>query len=212
VWFLKDVGVMKLYGSAGGRSSRCLIALDERGLAYQHVALKPWTELGGGAELTRLNPNNRVPVLDDDGLVMWESMAINLYLADQYGRAPLWPADPRERALIYQWSVWGQTEIDVVARHRDRFSGVPERVERARLELHGRLAILNAALTGRDYLLGSDFTLADVNLASTLLEPWELSKPDGGDVRPGDTDFPAVGAWLTRCTARPSWESVATLP
>jgi len=142
----------------------------------------------------------------------WESMAINLYLADRYGSAPIWPSDPRDRALIYQWSIWGQTEIDVMARHEDRFSGVPERVERARAGLHARLAILNSALAGRQWLLGHVFTLADINMATTLIEPWELSRPDGGDIRPGDRRFPAVGEWLTRCTSRPSWDRVRALP
>ena len=190
---------------------RSLVALEELGVPYKQVALRPWADAADKATLARLNPNARVPVLDDDGLILWESMAINLYLADQYGSAPLWPSAAHARALIYQWSLWGQTEIDVMARHRDRFSGVPARVERARSELHARLAILNDALTDRLYLLGNDFTFADINLASTLIEPWEVNKPDAGDVRPGDKTFPAVGAWLARCTERASWRKVSVL-
>jgi len=200
-----------LHGSANGRSSRSLVALEELALPYRHVALRPWAEQGDKDAIRRINPNERVPVLDDDGFLIWESMAINLYLADRYGAAPLWPSDPRDRARIYQWSIWGQTEIDVMARHKDRFSGVAERVERAMAELHGRLAILDHALAGRAYLLGDVFTLADINLATTLVEPWELSSSDG-DIRPGDQKFPAVGEWLTRCTSRQSWERVRTLP
>jgi hypothetical protein len=56
------------------------------------------------------------------------------------------------------------------------------------------------------------FTLADINLATTLIEPWELSRSDDGDIRPGDRRFPAVGEWLARCTSRQSWERVGTLP
>jgi len=201
-----------LYGSAGGRSSRSLVALEELAIPYRHVPLRPWAEQGDKERLLRINPNERVPVLDDDGLLIWESMAINLYLADRYGTAPLWPSDPRDRALIYQWSIWGQTEIDVMARHKDRFSGAPERVEHAMAELRARLAILNNALAGREYLLGDVFTLADINMATTLIEPWELSRPDGGDIRPGDRDFPAVGEWLARCTGRRSWDRVRLLP
>jgi glutathione S-transferase len=201
-----------LYGGSAGRSSRCLIALDELGLPYRHVPLRPWDTPADKEALLRLNPNARVPVLDDDGLILWESMAINLYLADRYGKAPLWPSDPRDRAVVYQWSLWGQTEIDVMARHRDRFSGVPERVERARNELNARLTIVENSLQGHAYLIGDDFTLADVNLAATFIEPWELDKPDAGDVRPGDATFPNVGAWLTRCTSRPSWQRLRTAP
>lgn len=201
-----------IYGSAEGRTSRSLIALEELGLAYSHVPLKPWASTVDREAILRLNPNARVPVLEDDGLIIWESMAINLYLADRYGSAPLWPSESRERAIVYQWSIWGQTEIDVMARHRDRFSGDTERAALARNETQARLTILDDALQQRAYLLGSDFTFADLNLAATLLEPWELARPDAGEVRPGDRTFPAVGAWLTRCTSRVSWSHVRVLP
>jgi glutathione S-transferase len=201
-----------LYGGSAGRASRSLIALEELGLPYRHVPLRPWEKPEDKETLLRLNPNGRVPVLVDGGLVLWESMAINLYLADWYGEAPLWPSDGGDRARVYQWSLWSQTEIDVMARHQDRFSGIPERVKRARDELHARLAILDTALRDRTYLLGDAFTLADLNLAATLIEPWEMSREDGGDIRPGDQRFPAIGTWLTRCTTRPSWARVAALP
>jgi hypothetical protein len=71
-------------------------------------------------------------------------------------------------------------------------------------ELDARLAILNDALRGREYLLGDAFTMGDVNMVSTLLEPWKVSKPDG-EIDPRDARFPALGAWLTRCMARPAW-------
>ncbi len=200
-----------VYGSSQGRAARVLIALEELKLSYSHVPLKPWESAADKETLKALNPNARVPVLADDGLVLWESMAINLYLGDRFGGAPLWPAEVRERARLYQWSVWGQTEIDVMARHKDRFSGVPERVARATAELEARLLILEAALKGRAFLLGEDFTFADLNLAATFVEPWELEKPEGLGVRPGDARFPAVGAWLARCTCRESWRRVRAL-
>jgi glutathione S-transferase len=210
---MTDEPNITLYGGSGGRASRSLLALEELGVAYRHVALKPWDNPADKETLRRLNPNARVPVLDDGGLIVWESMAVNLYLADRYGSAPLWPAEPRGRAVVYQWSLWGQTEIDVMARHRDRFSGVPERVARASAELQDRLTILDAALQDRAYLLGAEFTLADLNLASTLIEPWEMDNPGANAaIHPGDPTFPAVGAWLARCTGRPSWARVRALP
>ncbi len=196
-----------IYGHSHGRTSRCLLALEELGLPYRRVALRPWAIAADKQALRDINPNERVPVLEDDGLIIWESMAINLYLGDQYGFAPLWPRDPRDRALIYQWSVWGQTEIDVMARHKDRYSGEPDRVARAKAELDARLAILDDALYGRDFLVGKSFTFADINVLTTLKEPWELSKPDA-EVRVDDPRFPALGAWLERCMARRTWERV----
>src|SRR5260221_10450250 len=193
--------MITLYGSAQGRASRSLIALEELGLAYELVPLKPWDSVADRERLAALNPNLRVPVLDDDGVVVWESMAINLYLGDRYG-GPLWPGEAGQRAALYQWSVWAQTSIDVMARHRARFSRDPATKAHGEAERLAALAILEGALAGRPYLLGETFTLADVNVATTLSEPWENGLIDG-DLEPAEHDLPALAAWLARCTARP---------
>lgn len=202
--------MLTLYGSSQGRPSRCLIALEELGLAYEQVPLKPWESPADAATLAKLNPNARVPVLDDDGLVVWESMAINLYLGDRAG-GPLWPADARDRARLYQWSVWSQTSIDVMARHRARFSDDPQIRARAEAERLAALAILDAALKDRPYLLGEAFTLADLNVAATLVEPWEGGRIDG-NLDPAAHGLPALADWLARCASRPSWAKVRALP
>ena len=198
-----------LYGAAQGRASRSLICLEELGLAYEHVPLRPWESEADKARLAALNPNGRVPVLDDDGLVVWESMAINLYLGDRYG-GPLWPATPADRAQLYQWSLWGQTSIDVMARHRARFSKDPAAKATAEAERLSALSILDRALADRPYLLGEAFTLADLNLAATLNEPWEQGRIDG-DLDPAAHGLAALADWLARCVGRPSWASVRAM-
>jgi glutathione S-transferase len=202
--------MLTLYGSSQGRPSRSLIALEELGLAYTQVPMKPWDNAADAATLAALNPNARVPVLDDDGLVVWESMAINLYLGDRYG-GPLWPTDPRQRALLYQWSVWSQTSIDVMARHRMRFSQNAETKASGEAERLAALAILDAALKDRPYLLGEAFTLADLNVAASLVEPWENGRIDG-DFDPAAHGLSVLADWLGRCTSRPSWAKVRSLP
>jgi glutathione S-transferase len=202
--------MIKLYGGATSRASRSLIALEEFGLDYEHVPLKPWADESDAEKVRRLNPNGRVPILDDDGLVIFESMAINLYLGDRYGRSPLWPAQPRERAVVYQWSVWTQTEIDVRARHLARFGKDPEQKRRAEAERLAALAILDRALADRPYLLGDTFTLVDLNVAATLCEPWENALIDG-EMNPADHGLRALAEWLARCTGRPSWQRVRAL-
>jgi glutathione S-transferase len=202
--------MITLYGGAQGRASRSLLALEELGLAYEHVPLKPWAAPADAARLAMLNPNARVPVLDDDGLLIWESMAINLYLGDRYG-GPLWPDDPAQRGRLYQWSLWSQTSIDVMARHRARFSDQPEVRARAEAERLGALTILGAALADHPYLLGDAFTLADLNVAATLNEPWENGLVDG-DLDPADHQLAPLADWLSRCTGRESWVRVRALP
>jgi glutathione S-transferase len=202
--------MITLYGPSRSRASRSLVALEELGLAYQHEPIKAWETPTDAPRLAALNPNARVPVLEDDGLVIWESMAINLYLGDRYG-APLWPSEPAQRGRLYQWSVWSQTSIDVVARHRARRSDEPSMKARAEAERIAALTILDDALRGRAFLLGDNFSLADLNVASTLSEPWENGRIDG-DLDPADHGLTALADWLARCTGRPSWDRVRALP
>ena len=183
--------MITLYGASQGRASRSLLALEELGLAYEHVPLKPWAASADTARLATLNPNARVPVLEDVGLLIWESMAINLYLGDRYG-GPLWPDDPAQRGRLYQWSLWSQTSIDVMARHRARFSDRPDVKAQAGAERLAALGILDTALAGRPYLLGDAFTLADLNVAATLVEPWENGRVDG-DLDPSDHGLRSLG-------------------
>lgn len=203
--------MITLHGAAASRASRSLLALEELGLPYEHVPLAPWSDAADAARLARINPNARVPVIDDDGLVLWESMAINLYLGDRYGSAPLWPRHPRERALVYQWSVWSQTEIDVRARHGARLGGDASLRAGAEAERLAALAILDRALAGRPYFLGDAFTLADLNVAATLCEPWENGRVDG-ELDAAAHGLPALADWLARCTGRASWKRVRGLP
>jgi glutathione S-transferase len=199
-----------LYGAATSRASRSMLALDELGLLYRHEPLKPWSNAADAATLASINPNARVPVLDDDGLILWESMAINLYLADRHGTPPFWPEQVRDRALVYQWSLWSQTEIDVRARHTGRFSDDGAVKRSAEAERLAALALLDGALADRPYLLSDVFTLADLNVAATLSEPWENRLVDG-ELNPADHGLSALADWLVRCTGRPAWEHVRNL-
>lgn len=202
--------MITLYGSARSRASRSLLALEEFGLPYEHQPLRPWERPSDLATVQEINPNTRVPVLRDGDLLVWESMAVNLYLGDRYG-GPIWPDDAAKRARLYQWSVWSQTSLDVAARHRARVGGdVPVRA-RAEAERLAALAILDRALAAQSYLLGETFTLADLNVAATLSEPWENGRIDG-DLDPTAHGLSALANWLARCAGRASWSRVRDLP
>ena len=201
-----------LYGTALSRASRSLLALEELGLAYAHVPLKPRPGTADRERLLALNPNGHIPVLDDAGLVLWESMAINLYLADRYGQPPLWPASPAERARIYQWTLWSQTEMDRRDWDAARRSGDPPGVAAARNERVKTLGVLDAALARRDSLLGQDLTFADLNVAATLSQPNEGGKIDWERLDPAELGLPHLARWLALCTGRDSWKKVAELP
>jgi glutathione S-transferase len=201
-----------LYGAAASRAARSLLALEELGLEYRHLPSKPGRVPGDREQIDALNPNGHIPVLDDQGLVVWESMAINLYLGDRYGRAPLWPGSPAERARLYQWSLWSQTEIDRPDWQAARRSGDAERLAAARAGKVKALRILDRALADGAYLLGAEFTLADLNVAATLSQPNEDGKIDWDRLDPFALGLAQLGAWLARCTGRESWNRVRALP
>jgi glutathione S-transferase len=205
--------VLKLYGTAKSRASRSLLALEEMGLPYEHVALG--RELRNPASddrklLNSLNPNGHVPVLDHDGFLIWESMAINLYLAETFAN-PLWPNDPRLRGRIWQWSFWAQTEMDRKDWELPRRSGDEEAIARMTNAKIATLGILDKALAAGAYLLGDAFTLADLNVASTLSQPNEDGKIDWQRLDPAAHDLRHLADWLARCTSRASWQRVALL-
>jgi len=103
--------MLKLFGQTRSRASRSLWMLEEIGIPYEHMPVQPYTE-SRSAEYLHINPNGHIPSLEDDGFVLWESLAINMYLAETYAGAPLWPAGAKDHALVYQWSLWAANEIE----------------------------------------------------------------------------------------------------
>jgi glutathione S-transferase len=206
--------VLTLYGTSKSRASRSILALEELGLAYRHVPLGAELRDPGSearALLNGFNPNGHIPVLVDDDFVIWESMAINLYLGAKHG-GPLWPAHPRNLGLTFQWSLWAQTEVDRPDWNLARRSGDEARIARVTEDKVRALGVLDAALASAQWLAGDSFTMADLNVASTLSEPHEGGRIDWQRLDPFELGLPALGRWLERCTARASWRRVANLP
>ena len=189
-----------------------MIALEEVGVPYQHT---PLFCNGDAPEdraiLNRLNPNSHVPVIEDEGLVLWESMAINLYLAEAFGGS-LWPAERRGRALVYQWSLWVQTEMDRPDWNAIRRSGEASAILELKKKKAEVLGVLDRALAAAPYLLGDEFSFADLNVAASLSQPNEGGKIDWQRLDPGELGLPSLARWLEACTRRDSWRRVADLP
>ena len=101
--------MIRLYGNPRSRAMRCMWMLEETGQPYELVE-KHTTELRA-PEYLQLNPNARIPTLVDDGTIIWESMAINLYLAQKYD-GPLHCADAKVLGLSAQWSFWAMLEME----------------------------------------------------------------------------------------------------
>jgi len=192
---------VKIYGSPQSRAARALWCARECGVEHEHVVLD--MKSVKDPEFLKVNPNGKMPAMIDGDLVLFESMAINLYLAKKYGGA-LWPSSVEGEGLAYQWSFWGMTEIE---RHLltivvDTFMTPPDKknpkaVEDAKAALQKPLAVLDDTLKGKQYLLGDTFTIADLNLASVM--GWaKLVKLDM-------TGHAGVANWLDRCLSRPAF-------
>ncbi len=198
----------KLHGTSRSRSARSLWALEELGVNYEHLPI-PTTDAKSPGHL-KLNPNGHVPVLEDDGIVVWESMAINLYLAEKYGKNSLWPAEPAARADIYKWSFFAMTEVEphLVTILRNRVMNPPEqrdeKAAQAAVEaLKAPLSVLEGALKGKEYLLGKNFSIADLNVAAVM--SWiPMMKLDL-------SAWPNVSAWLQKCLGREANKKVRGL-
>ncbi len=194
--------MITLYGTSMSRAGRCLWALEELGLQYEHNPIG-FTGETRKPEYLKINPNGHIPALDDNGVAVWESMAINLYLAEKYGKSPLWPSSVQDHAHTYQWSFWGMTEVEpqLMAIFLNRMM-LPEAqrseqaAKNAETALQAPLKVLDQHLNGREYLLGKDFTIADLNVASVMLLIGFLKLDISG--------FPRAAAWFNRCTSRPA--------
>jgi glutathione S-transferase len=198
--------MIQLYGNLRSRAMRCLWMLEEVGEPYQLIEKSTRADDLQSAEYLRLNPNARIPALADGEVVLWESMAINLYLAQKY-QGPMHCAGPEVLGLSAQWSFWAVLEIEALLldllQHRavlPEFARDASYAERDELLLRKPLGILNDALTGREYLVGNSFTVADLNVASILV--W------GKIARLDMSTYPDAIRWLDACLARSAYGRV----
>jgi glutathione S-transferase len=197
--------MMKIYGTARSRASRCFWAALEAELQFEAVPVHATR----AAEFLSVNPNGRVPALVDGELVLWESMAINLYLAKKAG-GDLSPASLVEDAEILKWTFWAVNEAEEAAStvlfHRfllpegNRDEAVAREAEAT---LEQPLRILDAALAGKDHLVGGRFTIADLNVASVMA--WVKAG------RVGFASVPNVERWLRACLKRPAQKAALAI-
>lgn len=198
--------MIRVYGIAASRALRVLWMLEELGVGYEHIKTNFATGDTRTAEFLKLNPNGHIPVLVDGTTVLWESMAINLYLGRRYGAGTLWPATIEDEGSLFQWSFWSITELESallpVLMHR-RILPAAQRdaavAASAEAKLAGPLTVLEGALRARPYLLGDAFTAADLNVSAVLA--W--APLAGFDLQP----WPQAAAWLQRCVDRPAFKN-----
>jgi glutathione S-transferase len=209
--------MLTIYGVYRSRASRNIWLANELGLTFRHVPVIQVYRLSDpsapgaplhtrSTEFLKVNPNGHIPTIDDDGFVLHESLAINLYLARKHG-GPLAGADVKEEGLMAMWSLWAATEVEgralTVMQNR---VAKPAAERDAKLadamvaELRGPLAVLDAALRDGGYLVGKRFSVADINVAEVVR--YAQAAPELFEAAP------RVKAWLAACQARPAFKAM----
>ncbi len=190
---------LTLYGSSHSRSLRVLWMLEEMGIAYEHKPIS-FELCGKDPEYLALNPAGTIPCLVDDGCVLAESLAINLHLAEKM--PALLPPGTDARAHALQWSFWVATSLEAEyirwALHSiwmPESYRRPEQAELALKALQRPLNRLETALKEKSWLIGNDFSVADLNVAGVI----NLLHGHLGSSQP------TVEDWLSRCLSRPAY-------
>ena len=195
------------YGRCSGNSARVAFGLIEAGATFQPRLIDTRKGENRSAEYLAVNPMGKIPALVDGELKLWESNAINWYVAEKL-KSRLLPASLAARASVQRWlffqaahvtpaciSVFRATNARVQAFWQT--TGDPKALEAGRKELARFLPVLEAGLANRDWLEG-DFSLADIAYAPHFF----LLEESGFDFSP----YPRLRAWQDRLEKRPGWK------
>lgn len=209
--------MLTIYGVYRSRATRNIWTAMELGIPFKQVPVMqvyrvPDAKAAGAPlhtqspEFLKVNPNGRVPCIDDDGLVLCESLAINLYLAKKHG-GPLGPANVGEDGQMAMWSIWAVTEVEgnaLLVMQNRMSKPVAERdpkiAEKAISSLRGPFGVLDRHLANTGHIVGDRFTVADINVAEVVR--YAQAAPELFEAAP------RVKTWLAACQARPHYKAM----
>ena len=198
--------MLKIYGRFSSLNvQKVMWMIGELDLEYDHI------NVGGSVggldtpEFLTINPHGKVPVVDDNGFIVWESHSILRYLAAKFGESGYWPHDAAERSLINRWMDWGQTALQPAfmglfwgfyrtpADQRDE-----QKIARYIEACHRQFGVLDQVLSNHDFLTGDYFTTADMPAGTTLYRYYNMDVPT--------PEMPHLKAWFDRLTQRPGYQ------
>ncbi len=198
--------MLTVYGRASSSNVQAVMwGIAELGLDCERLDCGHDFGKTDSAEYRALNPFGLVPTLKDGDLVIWESCAILRYLAARYGDGgAFWPADPALRARVDMWAEWGKVNfsrdftgpifwarVRTAAKDRDEAA-----LRRALDKFDGHLQHLQDQLQGRKYIMGDDFTLADISIGHVLFRYLDIDIPR--------VNRPIISDYYQRLKARPA--------
>jgi glutathione S-transferase len=204
--------MLKVWGRPNSINvQKVLWTVGELGLDHEHIVVGGPHGGNDTPEYLAMNPNGRVPVIDDDGLVVWESNAIVRYLCARHSDGALWPSDPGERSHADRWMDWQAASL--IADMTTVFFGLirtpePERdwiaIGDAANRVAGQMTVLDSHLGDRHWIAGGAMTMGDIAIGA-LVHRWLNLPMERGDA-------PNIGAYYARLKERPAYTQHVMLP
>ena len=204
--------MLKLWGRVNSINvQKVLWALHELKVPFERVDAGMAFGVVGEPFYKKMNPNSRVPTIDDDGFVLWESNAIVRYLAAKHGAGSLWPSDPRQRADSDRWMDWASNHVNpaltpvfwnLIRTPADKrnMAQVDAGVEATAQQFQ----VLELGLEDRDYVAGKSFTMGDIAVGVNVYR-WsalDMKRPR----------LPRIGAYYERLKRRPPFQKHVLQP
>lgn len=187
--------MIKIYGSARTSASRCFLLLEELEIPYEEISVDLATGQQKESAYLQINPNGKVPAMIDGENILWESCAINNYLAEKY-RPELLGSDAFEKAKGQQWSYWTMLELQnplveiliqkiFVPEHKRNMTVVEKNIEK----LPRLFKILDDNFATNRYLTGKNLNVADFNLTTVV----HMTSMLGIDI----SSYPHLNKWFS---------------
>jgi GST-like protein len=197
---------IKLYTAATPNGWKISIALEEMGLPYEVRVIDFATQEQKADWYVRLNPNGRIPTLDDEGFILFESGAILIYLAEKTGK--FLPKDVHGRSRVIQWLMFQMSGVGPMMGQANVFlryfpEKIPAAIERYQREVTRLFGVLDRQLASHEYVAG-EYSIADM-----ALWPW-VSGYEWSGV--SVAEFASLQRWLSLLGARPAVQAGRDVP
>jgi glutathione S-transferase len=201
--------MITLYGSPRSSAGRCIWTLEEAGIPYTLKDVDMKNKEHKSEAYLKINPMGKVPAMTDGNVTLFESMAINYYIAEKY-KKELLGTNELEKGLSMQWSFWSTSELQppIIEIFIQKVFMPDDKRDQSIIEdnlkkIPSLLTVLNKSLKEKKYLSGSHFTIGDINTASVV----SICSMIGIDF----TDYPNVKNWLHSMNERPAFQKYQSL-
>ena len=203
--------MIKVWGRlTASNVQKVMWCIDELGVAHEHIHI-PFGRAKEDPAYLAINPNGRVPTIEEDGFILWESNSCIRYIAARFGAGTLWPTDPRVRADAERWMDWQLTTlseptdtifIGLVVKQREQRDMAA--IAAATKRLNALWAVVDKVLATRKFVAGDDLTIGDIPMGIAAHRWFTI---------PVERDrHPNVEGWYSRLIDRPAFKKNVVNP